>query len=143
MVVSRRDFLKLTVSMLGGWVVTIPRPTPAGEIARIVIEMSDPSGQQVFPGVKNTDTQDDEGEYCIPNTSTRVYSESNICNQQKPVIAISDDERVLGEIGYFNDISPEDFVFDENKYSQNRRDVCYGGFHLFGRGRILVLRICP
>jgi hypothetical protein len=123
MSVSRRDFLKLTGSLLGGWIVTIPEPGTIGKFAGILDQLSDPNRQGDGLGAENPDELVDSGDYCIPNSSTRINSEQEICNQQKPAAASPEDERILGKIGYFNDISPEDFVFDENKYSPLQREL--------------------
>jgi hypothetical protein len=120
---SRRDFLKFIGSLIGGWIITIPKAKTIGNMAGILDQPSKTNRQLDIFEAENIDSPGNAGEYCIPNSLTSVYSEQDVCNRQKPGTAIPEDERILGEIGYFNEISPDNFIFNENKYSMLQREL--------------------
>jgi hypothetical protein len=67
--------------------------------------------------VEDPDPPDDDANYRIPRLSTKKGSE------QRNSRTLSDSEKVLEETGYFNSISPKAFMFDENKYSPQKREL--------------------
>jgi hypothetical protein len=102
---------------MGGWVLAMPKPATIGEMARILVAMSDLEEQRDLVGVEDKVMHDSGTDCGIPRSSTTPGSgECEIC-------ITPDSKNVLDEIGYFNDISPGAFVFDENKYSPPKRNL--------------------
>lgn len=120
---SRREFLKLIVSLMGGWAVTIPKPYSLGELVRISDEMDDLRVQGEIHGAEDREAQDGDAERRILNSSTERGSERNNALGESGISTNPEDERVLKEIGYINEISPQSFAFDENKYSPPKRQL--------------------
>lgn len=120
MVLSRREFLNLLGCLMGGVVVTMPKPGP---MARILPKTDDFGGQRYTPEAKDTFKSDDVGERNISSSSSTTSLRKTIRQQEREINTIPRSERVLREIGYFTDISPETLVFDENKYSSPKRQL--------------------
>jgi hypothetical protein len=108
---------------MGGWILTNTKPTYLGKIARFP-DMTDLLIEQPESfSAKNTDFEFDGEDFCITDSNTILNSEKPICIRQTKSTVVPEAERILNEIGYFTEITPEDFVFDENKYSQLKRQL--------------------
>jgi len=108
MTTSRREFLKLFSSLVGGWALFTPMPSILRHTARKLVEMSDLiSDDSPF----NVDVIDTPG--------GGVSNPSKSSNTSTSV----DDENVLDEFGYINPIAPLGFVFDDNKYSPKKPKI--------------------
>lgn len=93
MSVSRRGFLNLLGSIVGGWLVASPRSGAIGGVAKFLDQMGEWHEQGEL----------DKAEY--------AHSEEE------------EVDRLLEKVGYFNDVSSRAFVFDEHKYSPPKREL--------------------
>lgn len=117
MTLSRREFINLLGSLMGGWALTMSRPPYIGEMARSLFETSDLVERPDRFGIEDIDPTGGGQGYHKPRSSATGDS-----GESETAIS-SESENVLDEIGYFNNISPLAFVFDENKYSPPKRKL--------------------
>lgn len=123
MALSRKEFLNLLGSLVGGWALAMPKRFNIGELARIVVELGDPREQQEYVDVKGIEAYNDGMDKHLSHSSNTIGSKRDVPLWKREIPAIQEGDRVLKEIGYFNEISPEKFVFDENKYSHPKRQL--------------------
>jgi len=111
---SRREFVKLLGSLVGGWAITLPQQSELGKIAQIWKALS----SQADP----TDTEDSvEGNSLNP--SPAIDPEKDFMFRERGRSGGSAGQSELEKIGHFTEISPRYFVFDENKYSSPKRKL--------------------
>jgi hypothetical protein len=123
MALSRREFLKLFGSLVGGWALAMPKFYFDGEMIRIPVEMSDLDEQEKFTAGKEIIKHDKGAGQHLPNSSSTIDSRRDVARWKREIPAIPESDRLLNEIGHFNEISPERYVFDESKYSRPKRKL--------------------
>lgn len=121
--VSRREFLNLLGCLAGGWALAMPKPYYLGEMARSLVKISNPKEPGDLIGAKEAGVPDSGADRHKPDPALTAGSTDDLDHRERGINLIPEDERVLEEIGYFNDISPEAFLFDENKYSDPKRQL--------------------
>jgi hypothetical protein len=98
----------------------MPQASNFWEMTRILAEMGE---------AKDLDRAGDRGlqdgglDRQVPESSGTVGLEVNESRVEIQLTTLTEGERLLGKIGYFNDISPEAFVFDEKKYAPSKRQL--------------------
>lgn len=90
---SRRSFLNLLGSLMGGWLMAMPKSRSMDSMARLLVQLGDWNESRDLDRVEYVHTHENEA------------------------------DRLLEKIGYFNDVSPKSFVFDEHKYSSPKRKL--------------------
>lgn len=93
MSVSRRGFLNLLGSIMGGWLVTIPKSRTFDTMVRVLDHVGDWVEQRELDRAEYAQGQEDEA------------------------------DRLLEKVGYFNEVSSRTFIFDEHKYSPPKREL--------------------
>ena len=111
---TRREFVKLLGSLMGGWAITLPEESDLGKIAQIWKAMN----SQTDPAV-----EDDPAESYPLNPSPATDPEKAFIYREREAARISKDLRELDKIGRFNEIKSRYYVFDENKYSTSKRKI--------------------
>lgn len=106
MTIDRREFLNLTGSLMGGWVLTWIKPVKKWNLERSLIEMSDLAERLERYSTEGWEAHHGDTDFLVPG------------NESSPAI-----EPELEEIGHFNPISPTAYAFDENKYSPSKRKI--------------------
>ena len=104
---TRREFVKLLGSLMGGWAITLPEGSDLGKISQILNTMS----SHTDPAV-----EDDPAESYPLNPSPATDPEKAFIYREREAARISKDLRELDKIGRFNEIKSRYYVFDENKY---------------------------
>ena len=97
MTISRREFMNLTGSLMGGCALAMAKPSYIGKIARSLVEMSTLAEGQDGGRADNTENHDGGPDRRIPESSTTADLGEN------EISTIPDGEHTLDEIGYFND----------------------------------------
>jgi hypothetical protein len=111
MTLSRREFLNITGNLLGGWVLASPGLSYLGNLARSLVAMRDLEERKGRLGIEDREVLRSKSSPTTPDST------------QSGISIPPESKRVLDEIGYFNDISPARYVFDENKYSPSKRKL--------------------
>jgi hypothetical protein len=112
--ISRREFLSLLGSLIGGWVLTMPKSSYFGEMGRMLDKINDLTE---FRDIPDPEAGDGGADRARLNPSASAGTEGGSVRWRREIMNIPESERILNEIGHFNDIAPKSFVFDENKYS--------------------------
>lgn len=97
--------------------MAMPKQNSIAEMARILVEISN-LGKQ-----RDTDAGDGITERNFPRSSTKSGRGVENGHWEREIETLTEGERLLEDVGYFNDISPESFVFDEKKYSPSKRQL--------------------
>jgi hypothetical protein len=105
---SRREFIKLMGSLVGGWAITLPGQS---NLWKLLSTHADPA------------VADDSVESHPVNPSPATDELKEIFYRRRNLATDSKDLREIGKIGHFSDISPRYYVFDENKYSSSKRKL--------------------
>lgn len=116
---SRREFIKLFGTLMGGWFLSIPKEYTA-RLPRMNGELSLLEG--LF-GAEDLESLGNDGERRRFNEFPHRRPRNFRGRKVKKTANISPGERILNEVGYFNEGSTKYFVFDENKYSSSKRKL--------------------
>jgi hypothetical protein len=111
---SRREFVKLIGSLVGGWAISLPEGSDLGKIVKTWNALSTHTGPNVA---------DDSTETYHLNPSRTMNPENEFLYRERGPATDSKDLRVLQKVGHFSEISPRYYVFDENKYSSSKRKL--------------------
>jgi hypothetical protein len=111
---SRREFVKLLGSLVGGWAISLPQGTDLGKIAQI---------WQATSTQADHASADDAAENHYINPSPATDPEKDLLYQKRGLANGSNGLRELEKVGRFSEITPRYYVFDENKYSSPKRKL--------------------
>ncbi len=105
---SRREFIKLMGSLVGGWAIALPGQS---NLRKLVSTHADPT------------VADDLADSHPVNLSPIRDEVKEIFYRRERLAADSKDLGELEKIGRFSEISSRYYVFDENKYSSSKRKL--------------------
>jgi hypothetical protein len=101
---SRREFVKLLGSLVGGWAISLPQGTATSTQA-------------------DHASADATAENHYINPSPATDPEKDLLYQKRGLANGSNGLRELEKVGRFSEITPRYYVFDENKYSSPKRKL--------------------
>jgi hypothetical protein len=111
---SRREFVKLFGSLVGGWAITLPGGSDLGKIVK---------DWNILSTHSDSNAADDSTDAYYRNPSPRLNSEKEFLYREREPATYPKDLRELEKIGRFSEVSPRYYVFDENKYSSAKRKL--------------------